>query len=268
MVKWVSAEICIGEKTMNYGLMPSRIFQFMIIALIIALFLAPKAFAQQDNGYLHVTSKPDSGTIYIDSEFTNSRTPTTRLINLEPGDYRLGVAKNGYKLYEDKIAIKSGKVLEMEIILSEVQSEETSMATSELYVESYLTVRSEPPGADVVLNDENIGVTPVKDYKIKPGEPEDKHIKITKADYDAYEETISWPTIKNGIKAHVSAKLEPTKSVTKAKPKTSPKDKASPKEKSGKEGFAITRQTIAFVVALIIVVAILVVRIVIRRRSE
>ena len=244
---------------------------FLLISSFFLILLDGTLYAQQGKGHLHVTSQPSQAMIYIDSEFTNSRTPPQKLIELEPGDYRLGVVKNGYKLFEDKINIRTGEVLEINIILSKADSEEQSRLGSEQYIESYLSVRSTPSGADVYLDNERIGITPVKDYKILPSEPRNKNLKITASDHKPYEDVIEWSTIKERVKIHVSAKLEQEiiEPETKAKPET--KTKAKPRKdplSKKKKRFAMNTNVIVFVALLIVVIAVLVFRIVIRLRQR
>ena len=238
--------------------------RFAMVLSIILLLLPSEARAEQDAGYLHVTSQPEYAMIYVDSAYTSSRTPTSKLLKFEPGVYRLSLTKQGYNIYEDRMTIKPGMVLEVDIALTKIDSGGVSKLVSERYVEAYITVKSTPSGADVYLDDELIGKTPVKDHRIQAGEPKDRNLRITKIGHKPHEETVSWIAIRDRIKVHVSANLEPVEKTVTATPKA----KIQPKEKPKKKRFIMTTQVMVLLVVLIVVIAILTTRVIIRLRRR
>lgn len=248
----------------------------IIILLAALLLLALGAYAEQDGGYLYVTTQPESAMIYIDSNYSNIRTPTAKLMNLDPGVYRLALVKHGYNLYEDKITIVQGEVLEINILLTSTDSEQTSRILSKQYVEVYVTVKSTPPGADVYLDDKLIGKTPVKDHKIQTEEPKDRKLKIIKSGYKPYEETMGWTAIKDRVKLHISVELKPTAETAAKTPATELKPAKQSAKKTSmalkplkkKKRFTVNTQVIVLVAMLIVAVAILVTRVILRLRRQ
>ena len=235
---------------------------FAMILSIILSFLPSEARAEQGTGYLHVTSQPEHSMIYVDGAYTSSRTPTSKLLNFESGVYMLSLTKQGYNIYEDRMTIKPGMVLEVDIALTKIDSGGVSKLVSERYVEAYITVKSTPSGADVYLDDELIGKTPVKDHRIQAGEPKDRNLRIVKADHKPHERTVSWIAIRDRIKINVSTNLEPVEQAATA----TPKSKIQPKKKR----FIMSTEVMVLLVVLIVAVAILTTRAIIRlrRRSD
>jgi hypothetical protein len=79
-------------------LFPRNIRFPLLISLLFLLLFASGIYAAQDIGYLWVTSQPEHALIYLDGKYTNSRTPTLRLLSAEPGQHTIELSKQGYKL--------------------------------------------------------------------------------------------------------------------------------------------------------------------------
>ena len=231
----------------------------VLISLLFLLVFVSGICTAQNIGYLSVTSQPEHALVYLDGEYTNSRTPTSRLLTAEPGQHTIELSKQGYKLYNGKVIIEQGKALEVNLILTEIGSEEASKLTDERYIEAYLTVESRPVNADVHLDDKYVGKTPVVDHKIQPGEPRDIGLRIVKPGYKTHEESVSWVDIRDRVKIYISAKLEREEQ---AADHTSP---ANPRK--GKK-FAVNTQVIALSVLLAILIAVLITRLIIRFRQR
>ncbi len=229
----------------------------MLISLLILLPLASELRAEDDTGYLNVTSEPRRALIYLDGKFTNSITPTQQLLGLRAGRYRIELGKQGYKLYQDKVVIEQGKTLELNAILAAVDSEELSRTASRKYIEAYIMVKSDPVGADVYLDEKLIGRTPIRGLGIPAGEPGDRKVKITKSGYEPHEETISWITLKNGVKVYVSPTLKLEEEPVSAK---SPLKTKKPKR------FIVTNRVILFSIVLIALILVFLARIITRLR--
>jgi len=231
----------------------------MLILLTTLLLSASAAQAQQDMGYLWVTSQPEYALIYLDGNYTNLRTPITKLLSVKPGRHRVELVNQGYKLYQGFVTIEQGRILELNVIFAETDFVGASRLASVRYVEVYLTVRSRPPDADVYLDDKLMGKTPLMSHAIQPGDPKDRVLKITKPEYKPYMETISWIAIRDRIKISVSVELNPEeKAVSKPPPVESRKSKK----------FTINKQFIAVLVVLVIMIAILAARTVTRLRRR
>lgn len=231
----------------------------MLILLTISLLSASAAQAQQDMGYLWVTSQPQYALIYLDGRYTNFRTPSTEFLSLEPGKHRIELVNQGYKLYQGFITIEQGRVLEINIVFAKTDSAGSTKPTSARYVEVYLTVRSRPPGASVYLDEELIGETPLMSHAIQPGEPKDRVLKITKPEYKPYVETISWIAIRDRVKISVSVELSPEEKAV---------SKLPPVESRRSKKFTINNQFIALLAVLVIMIAILVARTITRLRRR
>lgn len=231
----------------------------MLILLAILLLSASAAQAQQDMGYLWVTSQPQYALIYLDGNYTNLRTPSTELLSVRPGRHRLELANQGYKLYQGFITIEQGKVLEVNIVFAKADSAGSTRPASARYVEVYLTVGSRPSDADVYLDDELIGKTPLRSHAVQPGDPKDRVLKITKPEYKPYVETISWIAIRDRVKISVSAELSPEEKAV---------SKPPPVESRRIKRFAINNQFIALLAVLVIMIAVLAARTVTRLRRR
>jgi hypothetical protein len=231
----------------------------MLILLTALLLPAWSAQAQQDLGYLWVTSQPEYALIYLDGRYTNLRTPSTKLLSLEPGRHRIELVNQGYKLYQGFINIEQGRILEINIKFAKTDSAGSTRPTSARYVEVYLTVRSRPPGASVYLDEELIGETPLMSHAIGPGDPKDRVLKITKPEYKPYVETISWIAIRDRIKISVSVELSPQEKAV---------SKLPPAESKRSKKFTVNNQFIVLFAVLIIMIAILAARTVTRLRRR
>jgi hypothetical protein len=179
-------------------------------------------------------------------------------LDLSHGRYMIGLSSNGYKLYEEWITIEPGRTLEVNVLLAKVGSEGDSKSIK-TYVEVYITVRSEPSGADVYLDDELVGKTSIMDYRIQPGDPNDRKLKIVKPGYETHEETIEWIDIESEIRIHISAKLKPLEQIAIAK--------APVKERKSKN-FTVNSQVIVLSIVLLAIIAVLATRVAIRRRQR
>lgn len=231
----------------------------MLILLTVLLLSASAAQAQQEVGYLWVTSQPQYALIYLNGNYTNLRTPTTELLSVKPGRHRLELVNQGYKLYQGFITIEQGRILELNIEFAETDSAATSRLASVRYVEVYMTVRSRPSGASVYLDEELIGETPLRSHAIQPGDPKDRVLKIAKPEYKPYVETISWIAIRDRVKISVSVELSPEeKAVSKPPPIESRKSKK----------FTINNQFIVLLAVLVIMIAILAARTITRLRRR
>jgi hypothetical protein len=226
---------------------------FMLFPLLILLLLASEVHAIGDTGYLSVTSEPELALVYLNARYIGT-TPVLREPE-EQGQYRIDVSKRGCKLHQERIVIKRGQILEIRFLLAKEDSE-TSAESTKRYVEAYIEVGSEPSGADVYLDDKLIGKTPVKNYPIiaQAGEAKDRKLKLTKSGYKTYEGPIKSEDIKDVIRLRVPVKLTPLVS---AIPPVSPQ--------RDRRLIVDTRVIIIFT-ALLVVIAILITRIVIKLR--
>ncbi|MBD3181124.1 PEGA domain-containing protein [Candidatus Poribacteria bacterium] len=229
------------------------------ICFIIIFVSALNSYAA-NAGYLWVNSEPKGAFIYLDGEYQNMMTPATKLIEAEAGRHKLELSKQGYKLYEKWQDFEEAKVLEVEILMADSDSEEESKTISIRYVEVYLTVRSDPPGSDVYLDGEFIGKTPVADYTILPGQEDNKKLLIEKKGYHSYEGIIYASDLKTRIKINVTQELRPVVAI--------PKLPSSDEKENQEGGFVINDQVLIFTAILIAIIIIIIVRMVILRKQD
>ncbi len=241
--------------------------RFMLVTLLGLLFLASKANAEDGTGYLGIKSQPDRALVYLDGKYVNASTPTAQLLGLRAGRYRLELAKQGYKLYQEMIVIEAGKILELDVIMVGEDSEEISKTASQRYMEAYLTVTSDPRGADVYLDDKSVGKTPIRDLGIQASEEQeqkDRELRIVKSGYKSHVETLSWVAIRDRIKIYISAELKPEEEEEEEKA-----NKPSPGPKSRKpRKFTMNSQVIMFSIMLGALILIFVVRMIIIRHRN
>ena len=118
---------------------------------------------------LVVKSEPEGASVFVNGELIG-KTPTEKI--LEPGTYEVTVSLEGYETYETDITLEKGEVRELSLTLDAI---------------GYLNIKSNPPGADVYLNGEHIGRTPIENYKVRAGE---YRITLEKDGYLKYETAV------------------------------------------------------------------------------
>ncbi len=131
------------------------------------------------NGTLEVTSTPDKAKVYINNDYKGD-TPLTLKLNI--GTYNLKITKSGYQDYTDTIKIEENKILKISPKLSKLST--TPPTTKKI---GYLSVNSNPPYADVYIDDKSIGKTPIKSYELNEGS---YTIRIMKDGYNEFTKKI------------------------------------------------------------------------------
>ncbi|MBP7139304.1 MAG: serine/threonine protein kinase [Caldisericia bacterium] len=119
-------------------------------------------------GTLIINSEPSGATVYINN-VKKGLTPLK--INLPPGSYNLKIEKEDYLPYPDSIVLKENSIVEKNFPLHPIPKT------------SYLTVYSDPTNAQVLLNGDFIGYTPITNYKIEKGE---YSLRVKKEGYKEY----------------------------------------------------------------------------------
>jgi len=163
-------------------------------------------------GTLEISSSPSGAKIYVNGEYKGV-TPLT--LSLMPGTYEVRITKDGYEDYTGMIGVKTGKTRSISVTLKPVYG--------------FLSVNSNPPGAEVYIKGNYAGTTPLENYKLSPGEYE---VKIKKDGYEEYSKIV---TITAGKTTTFSALLTPipqssstTTSITSTTSSTSPTPSSSP----------------------------------------
>ncbi|MBC7195055.1 MAG: PEGA domain-containing protein, partial [Caldisericia bacterium] len=132
-------------------------------------------------GSLEVTSTPSQAKVYINNDYKGD-TPLTLELNI--GTYNLKITKSGYQDYTDTIKIEENKILKISPKLSQV-STTTPPTTKKV---GYLSVNTNPTGADVYIGDKSIGKTPIKSYELNEGS---YTIRIMKEGYNEFSKKIT-----------------------------------------------------------------------------
>jgi hypothetical protein len=143
----------------------------------------PQAAAQQ-TGKIKVVSPVPEAAIFIDGERIGTA-PQEK--DLPPGEHFVVVTKPGYKKFEEKISLEIGQVMTV---------------SAELQAAGSLRVLSTPAGADVLIDGQVIGKTPLNQEDVDVGE---HVITVSMPQFYSYEQNV---TIEGGQRTIVTAKLD------------------------------------------------------------
>ncbi|MBN1999214.1 PEGA domain-containing protein [candidate division KSB1 bacterium] len=122
------------------------------------VFLEANEFKRLDlvlsraKGAVTVISQPLEAELFVDN-VTRGITPIT-VSDLDAGEHILRIVKEGYTDYMERVSIKGDEITRVQ---------------AELKQWSYLTIISSPSGAEVYLNNNLQGETPLQREKIEPG---------------------------------------------------------------------------------------------------
>jgi hypothetical protein len=192
-----------------------------VISRPTAASVSSQATAQSaNNAELEITSTPAGSEIQLDGSFVGN-TPST--IDVTAGDHTIAINKHGFKPWERKIKVNGGKIsvaAELETAGEPNTSKQTtdtaalvppatpspahdvSTSPAEALVAVYLA--SDPVGADINIDDAEIGLTPMT-LKLKPG----KHaFRMFMTGYDNW---VQWVFIQAGADVHIDATLKRSK---------------------------------------------------------
>ncbi len=137
-------------------------------------------------GYLTVKSNPSGAKVYVDGSYIGN-TPLENY-KLSTGQHSLKVTKQGYQDYTTTVTINPGK---------------TTVVNAQLIPQpASLTIDSNPSGADVYIDGDYKGTTPLTLNLT----PRTHQIKLTRQDYKNYTTTI---TINPGESKSISVTLTP-----------------------------------------------------------
>jgi len=140
-------------------------------------------------GTLEVRSDPTGASVYIDGDYFG-RTPL--VASVEAGRHLVEVKKAGYRPYQVNVRLNPGeRVRVFARLVPEVQK-------------GRLSVRSDPPGADVYINGVYRGKTPLT-LELNPGVYD---LRLTLPGYAEYRERVR---VNSGETTHVYARLAPEK---------------------------------------------------------
>lgn len=112
---------------------------------------------QIENGFFSVDSNPSGAIVFIDGNLIGA-TPLN-YYKLEPGEHSIIISKSGYKNYKTNFQINENELTDLgviNLISVEVQN-------------GFISVDTNPSGANVFIDGDLKGVTPLNNYPLKPG---------------------------------------------------------------------------------------------------
>jgi hypothetical protein len=113
------------------------------------------------SGDLRVSSTPEGAAVYLNNNY-HGTTPligSLDISNLNPGIYTITLKKAGYLDYTTQIVITAGTTTQVNGVLSVSQT--PGVATAQIV--------SSPGGADVYINNQYVGITPISFQNVKTG---------------------------------------------------------------------------------------------------
>ncbi len=119
---------------------------------------------------LTITSSPSGASVYIDGSYEGT---TPLVLNISPGIHSIQITKQEYNDYKRNITLVPGKGKVLSVIL--------------IPKFGHLTVYSTPTNAEVYVDEDYIGKTPLKGYKLSTGT---HTIKLVKDGYEDYVKTV------------------------------------------------------------------------------
>ncbi|UCF64283.1 MAG: serine/threonine protein kinase [bacterium] len=122
-------------------------------------------------GIVQIQSTPNEAGVWINNRFIGT-TPREKE-ELRPGRYNLVVRKRGYAEYRDAFVVRTDQTTEINIKLEMLGK---------------LNIYSQPAGADVLLDGNSIGSTPISEKELKQGS---YRISIRKEGYEEYSTSVS-----------------------------------------------------------------------------
>ncbi|MBC7320998.1 PEGA domain-containing protein [bacterium] len=131
--------------------------------------IVPPPGPSQALGRLVVESKPSGASIFIDGRFLGY-TPYTGDVSV--GRHSIRLELSGYQTYETTVNITPNKTTKVSVTLKLIP-----------YYQGTLYITSNPSSAEVYVNGERKGRTPIKIDKLKPGRYQ---ITVIKAGYETF----------------------------------------------------------------------------------
>ena len=146
----------------------------------------------QETGTISITSEPSSANIYLDGEYQGT-TPKT-ISDVPPGDHKIELKKSGYEDWSASVSVKAD---ETESVSAGLKPE------TEIQETGTISITSEPSGAEIYLDGEYQGTTPMTISDVILG---DHKIELKKSGYEDWSASVS---VKADETESVSAGLKP-----------------------------------------------------------
>lgn len=154
----------------------------------------------QNSGTIQVISFPTGAKVYLNNNY-KGKTPSSGYLDIPsiiPGTYEIMITCSGYNDYYSSISVNSNQVETLDAVLTPItEVQETPSGTG------ILDVQSDPPGANIYLDNEYKGISPVTLKGINLGD----HILTIRM--DGYSEYSGGVYIKVDQTTGISATLTP-----------------------------------------------------------
>ncbi|MGH7598644.1 MAG: serine/threonine-protein kinase, partial [bacterium] len=124
---------------------------------------------------VQIDSRPSGALVTLDGKPVGSTPYQDR--NLSPGRYQLVLSLDGYENYSTIIVVRAGKITPMTLLLKKVSA-----------VVGRLSVKSTPDGATILLDGQEIGMTPYQSNNVAAGAHQ---ILLRKKGYQDYSVSIN-----------------------------------------------------------------------------
>jgi len=164
-----------------------KIVNYLVIILAVTLLLSGcdiTGKAASDFGTLEVTSEPDA-MFYVNGDYRGESPESTAL---SPGTYTIKISKPNYYDYETSVTIKAEEIVKVEAKLQPLREiEEMSFGK--------FTITTEPEGATVLIDEEEMGKTPLTLEKVVLGDHMVRIFKTGYYDHSTDKNIISGPNL-------------------------------------------------------------------------
>ncbi len=141
------------------------------------------SYFRYHNAAILVTSSPSGANVYLRGSY-KGKTPShgyLEISDLAPGSYTIRVEHSGYAEYSESVIVSRNEVLVVDADL-------TKDRTTTPVKTGFLSLKSEPAGAEIYLDNRYMGVTPLTLQNIGPGI---HGVILRKAGYMDYETDVS-----------------------------------------------------------------------------
>ena len=175
-----------GEIIWNYRLDTTVFYLATSPDVSKIVFGTPNWIYYLEHGYLNVYSDPPLARVYLNGEYIG-KTPIKNYKLLE-GTYALKIVRPNYREHKENITITPGETTDINATLTPI---------------GFLSINSEPSGAEVFIDENYVGETPLE-IEVPTG---NHTLTLTKNEYEQYSTNL---TLSSGERKEITVKLVPT----------------------------------------------------------
>lgn len=166
----------------------STILILPILTVRVSVDLVPVQHEKEEYGSISVNSNPQGARVYLDNSYKGDTPLNIR--DIAAGRHNVRIILSGYKEWTSNITVSSSSVARIS----------ANLKSQEEY--GSISINSDPIGADIYLNDEYEGLTPLNLQNISTGK------YTVKISLPGYEEWIDEVTVSPSRTARVYAELK------------------------------------------------------------